>query len=439
MLAVEINYLSGRVYAAHPTNPSKVEWPPHPSRLFAALVSAYHETHLGDQARQALLWLEQQGPPEIQAGSVSPRDSVGVFVPPNYAKDPLLTRSKRGRHFPSASLDEPVVHFVWPGAQVSSTVREILSMMLARVGYLGTSSSQIMARLTDAPVASNYVPDDMGDLAFRVPARRQLEGLEWSYKINRQYADSPYARYRQVSGQPKAVEPGQSEMIVFKRTEGLRLPVSAATAVSVSLRRRLIALADEHDTMTSLIHGHDCDPHCAYVPLPFVGGHQHADGHLMGVAIVVPAKAEPGDRQKVYQAVAHLESFGLPGSLGHWRVQLTNGYAPQTLQSKTWVSKSARWGTVTPLVLDRHPRGNRSVKDIVTSACRDVGLPEPAEVESGQYSTFRGVPAATRFRRLKHTKGRPMVHATITFSEPVAGPILLGAGRYFGLGLLRAV
>ena len=100
MLAVEINYLSGRVYAAHPTNPRKVEWPPHPSRLFAALVSAYHETHLGDQARQALLWLEQQGPPEIQAGSVSPRDSVGGFCTAELREGPLVDALEARTAFP---------------------------------------------------------------------------------------------------------------------------------------------------------------------------------------------------------------------------------------------------------------------------------------------------------------------------------------------------
>jgi CRISPR-associated protein Csb2 len=32
---------------------------------------------------------------------------------------------------------------------------------------------------------------------------------------------------------------------------------------------------------------------------------------------------------------------------------------------------------------------------------------------------------------------RVLVHATLTFEQPVEGPVLLGAGRYFGLGLFR--
>jgi CRISPR-associated protein Csb2 len=32
---------------------------------------------------------------------------------------------------------------------------------------------------------------------------------------------------------------------------------------------------------------------------------------------------------------------------------------------------------------------------------------------------------------------RVLVHALLTFDSPVRGPILLGAGRYVGLGLFR--
>jgi CRISPR-associated protein Csb2 len=32
---------------------------------------------------------------------------------------------------------------------------------------------------------------------------------------------------------------------------------------------------------------------------------------------------------------------------------------------------------------------------------------------------------------------RALTHAVIRFSEPVAGPVILGAGRFVGLGLCR--
>ena len=32
---------------------------------------------------------------------------------------------------------------------------------------------------------------------------------------------------------------------------------------------------------------------------------------------------------------------------------------------------------------------------------------------------------------------RQLVHASLTFEEPVAGPLMLGSGRFLGLGLMR--
>ena len=34
---------------------------------------------------------------------------------------------------------------------------------------------------------------------------------------------------------------------------------------------------------------------------------------------------------------------------------------------------------------------------------------------------------------------RRLVHVSVAFDQPVAGPLVLGAGRYFGLGLMRPV
>jgi len=44
---------------------------------------------------------------------------------------------------------------------------------------------------------------------------------------------------------------------------------------------------------------------------------------------------------------------------------------------------------------------------------------------------------AWRFPGYKTGSGTPRacVHAEITFDEPVRGPVLIGAGRYFGYGL----
>ena len=54
MLALEVEYLMGRVLASTRGDRRAVEWPPHPSRLFSAFVAAYKECDLGEHARAAV-------------------------------------------------------------------------------------------------------------------------------------------------------------------------------------------------------------------------------------------------------------------------------------------------------------------------------------------------------------------------------------------------
>jgi CRISPR-associated protein Csb2 len=98
---------------------------------------------------------------------------------------------------------------------------------------------------------------------------------------------------------------------------------------------------------------------------------------------------------------------------------------------------------VTPIELDRYPDdpfGEEAEATVVT-ACERVGLPRPASVVLAPASVVLGAPPASQFARVDRPgkPPRPRVHAIVTFSEPVAGPVLLGAGRYHGIGLCRPV
>src|SRR5690348_17446900 len=91
MLALEVEFLLGRYVASDFRNREQAEWPPHPSRLFSALVAAAYESGLGESAHAALLWLEAQPSPCLCA-DVHPRPQtpVTVFVPINDPTGDLL-------------------------------------------------------------------------------------------------------------------------------------------------------------------------------------------------------------------------------------------------------------------------------------------------------------------------------------------------------------
>ena len=85
MLAIEVNFLTGRFVATAHNDREISEWPPHPARLFSALVASWAEAGEDDTERQALQWLEAQPPPALAASEANPRRTVSHFVPVNDA------------------------------------------------------------------------------------------------------------------------------------------------------------------------------------------------------------------------------------------------------------------------------------------------------------------------------------------------------------------
>lgn len=70
---------------------------------------------------------------------------------------------------------------------------------------------------------------------------------------------------------------------------------------------------------------------------------------------------------------------------------------------------------------------------------RRIGLPAPVELDMLRSSTLSGTAPPWRYPRYPGKRTRPrcvLVHARLGFDEPVRGPVLVGAGRYHGLGLL---
>jgi CRISPR-associated protein Csb2 len=94
MLAVALDLLTGRYGATEYNDRGRAEWPPHPARLFSALVAAWADAEQPDPGeRAALLWLESQEPPQLaysDAGELTRRRVVTVYVPGN---DPTALRS----------------------------------------------------------------------------------------------------------------------------------------------------------------------------------------------------------------------------------------------------------------------------------------------------------------------------------------------------------
>src|SRR5690606_32175173 len=168
---------------------TSAEWPPHPQRLYSALVATHFELGLGKDSEAALLWLESLPPPEIRAtGTPWLRDTLSHWVPVNdeavkHEKEksdprhPLERRNRQERHFPTVGLDDAIVTFQWPEADGAEEYRPALRTLVESLTYLGHSSSPVRACLREEPVEPTFKPAPEGDVPLRIPGRGRFARL----------------------------------------------------------------------------------------------------------------------------------------------------------------------------------------------------------------------------------------------------------------------
>lgn len=464
MLALRVSYLMGRVYSARFEDgdlKNEPEWPPHPSRLFSALTSAWGEGGAEQELRAALEWLERQPAPRILAGPHTERKLVQAFVPINDSKTVPENRPRKGRVFPSATLTYPNVYFIWDTAP-EPEIRDSLDRILQRTSSLGHSSSLVsveMADTADTAELTEWHPDAPKGDRMRIPYPGRLSELverhrlfeESGSKIHRPSAgrSTLYAASRNV-----AVDPVPSlfdRMIVLRRDRGQRASLRSTLSVMASLRGAILKYSPQPPP--EYISGHTPGstpgapvrserPHIALVPLPFVSA-PHASGDLMGAAVLLPNTLTHEEREICWRAVEAVEKLDMPW--GWWDVSVADAEEERSaLQPRTWSGAHAVWSTVTPFVFDRYPKdpyGDEAERTL-REALKRVGLPDPCEVELHYNPWHLGVPKSSAFPPAPARPGKPQryhCHVRVRFDGPVSGPLIAGAGRYYGYGLFRAL
>ncbi|SMH39075.1 CRISPR-associated protein GSU0054/csb2, Dpsyc system [Azospirillum lipoferum] len=221
------------------------------------------------------------------------------------------------------------------------------------------------------------------------------------------------------------------------------------------------------DRIPEAVSGHRPDtmpsrsPHIAIVPLGFTG-FPHADGHALGFAVIPPRDGNPlddADFRRALRAIAvhDPESDRHVVTLDAFDLALAPTFEPpsrlRSFDPALYTTPGTIFATVTPIVLDRHlkERGAARQDEIahqIAAACRNAGLPEPKsdDIVPDKHSAVEGVPSAypsgnapawMRWKLPGPLASRQLTHAVIRFPEPVRGPVLLGAGRFVGLGLCR--
>ncbi|WP_202213290.1 type I-U CRISPR-associated protein Csb2 [Methylacidimicrobium sp. AP8] len=223
-----------------------------------------------------------------------------------------------------------------------------------------------------------------------------------------------------------------------------------------------------------VISGHAADgnptraPHLAIIPLSFTG-FPYADGHVLGLAFVPPrhsAILEEESFRKVLRTLAPMDETrgrrvltlrtkeGTPSGRA-FSIGLSPTFEPpagkRSLDPAWYTRPSQTFATVTPIAADRHLKeeGKARPEELaaqIASACRNINLPEPEAIVTDNHSAIEGAPPAypsgkspawMRWGLPRSLASRPLTHAVIRFAQPIEGPVILGAGRFLGLGLFR--
>jgi CRISPR-associated protein Csb2 len=329
--------------------------------------------------------------------------------------------------------------------------------------------------VVDVPPVANWRPAESGEEVLRVVQDGQLAALEQAYALHRETEPrvmpalhQRYTRTLQAVADEHPSSVFSDSWLVLRRVEGPSLPMTSAVGVAQVMRKALLSYSAE--PIPEILSGHapgggpSQQPHVAIVPLPFVG-HPHASGAILGLALVLPRAASEDERRAAYLAVSRWEAesrrddedtpllqlnLGSTGELQLERVEW--GMPLASLRAETWCGPARVWYSATPVALDRNPGDLRSrdlkkldeavlaASDIVVRACERVGLPRPTRVEVLPAAPWAGAAKARHYPAYPPDTSRTqrvLTHVRVEFAEEVCGPVLIGAGRYLGLGLLR--
>jgi len=145
--------------------------------------------------------------------------------------------------------------------------------------------------------------------------------------------------------------------------------------------------------------------------------------------------------------------------LGLGSVPDFGGLRTQAGQSAALAPSATTWESRTPFVSTRHPKATRagvpklddrglqigSPEHDLRRLLAEVGLPEPTEIEPLPDTALGGHPTRWLEFRTQRTRGGGRRASDwgrgfrLVFPAPVSGPICLGYGAHFGLGLFQAV
>lgn len=493
MLALSFTFPAGRYHATpwdRHVNEGAVAWPPEPWRILRGLIATWHRKvkHTGKYSESTLLGLIESLAQELPEYTLpaSSHSHTRHYMPQFAAGKTSLIFDA----FTAVGRNDPLT-IVWPTLELPGDQRDLLDDLLAVIGYLGRAESWVEARrVPEAPEANCKPGTDTVDTATgelcgeAVTLYAPLPSGEYQ-KLRQGFLPDKNAVKKLGKTLPDSLSDALSVDTADLRKQGWNQPPAArkvsylrpvdalepvrvvhrasapvaTTAIFIVIGKPLPPVEDSlrigelmrmavmsqakrtfgEANIPSIFSGHDmpdgnCHRHAFYLPWD-----SNVDGRLDRLLVHVQAGMN-ADQQRVLEKVNRI--WSRDGA--EWRLAI-EAIGGTEAADGVLMQKSTTWESVTPYLHPWHVKKRLTVEDQIRRECRERGLPELIaleafdEVDIGKDRRRCSI----HFRRFRSRRGLAQPDRLgsfwhLAFAERVKGPLALGFGCHFGLGLFRA-
>lgn len=343
----------------------------------------------------------------------------------------------------------------WCAAASADAFERKLSEKRAKAEKSGKDSAKVKLSAREREVLRAPFPEGILD-ALSVDTA-VLRRVGWSRPPGSRWVR--YVRPRSEPPRPASRPSGQRPTVArFAVASAVRPSFTQTVLLTEKLRSSLVKYSDGAPVFVGKTGNQPMVGHQHAFLLPEANG---ADRSVTHITVHAPmgfdahARAALERVRKVWGHGGHdvqlvLAGVGGPGDFGPVdaaALDLSAGHCPLFAESRVWVSR-------TPFVSTRHPKRHRDGRPKLNSADLHVGSPEhdlrrllhgagliPETIEPVQATRLGAKDLRwLEFRLDRRTgggrRGQAVGHGfRLHFAEPVKGPIALGYGAHFGLGL----
>ena len=487
-LLIAVRFHEGRYHGQEDGFTGADGWPPSPGRLFQALVAAASRgAKLPTEDERAHKWLEGLGPPRIAAPAARRGRAVKLFVPNNdldsVGGDPARVSEIRvSKQWRPCFFDaDQEVLYAWDLESESAEATRICAIaerlyQLGRGIDLAWARGQILERCEAETLLESHPgpirhPGGAGETATPHPGTFDSLVNRYQRKRRRLSTEGSGRNTRVLFTQP----PKASFRLTGYDTPPRRLhfelrapdggfaprPLASVASLIASLRdaaadRLQASLPNKSALFERLVIGRGAGPadltqRIRLVPIPSIGT-THTDPSIRRIMVEIPSEC-PIRTDDLKWAFAGLQPHD-PCTGGAGPGQLVS--TEDTGMANRFARSARVFRSITPAALpgarrrrigiaDRKTAEERSREELraagaVVQALRHAGLrARPSDIhvqkEPFQRRGVRAEPFADASRFSQHA----LWHVELQFREAISGLLIIGDGRFCGLGLMEPV